>query len=122
MSKLNRALIAENKKLKANASKKAVINDDEFDDLEDDDSDVFDRTEFRFFVIENPEAKDFSKEIEAIVSTNPTLDFEDALALAKAKKPKESTSSDDFSTKSVNTKVRKRLGDLTEEEALKLDG
>lgn len=123
VNKLNKALIAENKRLKALAdkAKSKPAEADEFDDLEDDEP-AFDKTEFRFFLIENPEAKEYSAEIEATINDYPNLTLEDALALAKAKKPKESTSSDDFNTKSVNTKVRKRLSDLTDEEALKLDG
>ena len=123
INKLNKALIAENKKLKALADKaKSKPQEvDEFDDLEDDEP-SFDKTEFRFFLIENPEAKEYSKEIESTINDYPNLSLDDALALAKAKKPKQSETSDDFSTKSVNTKVRKRLWDLTDEEALKLDG
>lgn len=119
INKLNKALIAENKRLKEKLSTTKTSSDD-FDD--DDDDDIsFDRNEFRFFLIENPEAKEYSKEIENTINLYPNLSFEDALALAKAKQPKKSQSSDDFSTKSVNTKVRKRLSELTEEEALKLD-
>lgn len=121
ISKLNKALMAENKKLRAEKAKQAKAKqEDDFEDLEYDDVEVFDKTEFRFFLIENPEAKEYSGEIKDIMSANPTLDLDDALALAKAKKPKESTSSNDFNTKSVNTKVRKKLSDLTEEEALQL--
>ena len=122
INKLNKALIAENAKLKAEAekAKSKPTQFDEFDDLEEDDI-IIDKNELRFFLIENPEAKEFKNEIENIVNDYPNLSLDDALALAKAKKPKQSTSSDDFNTKSVNTKVRKRLEDLTEEEALKLD-
>ena len=124
INKLNKALIAENSRLKDEAEKaklKPVTPINEFDDL-DDDEPIFDKTAFRFFIIENPDAKDYRDDIENIMTYNPTLSLEDAFALAKAKKPKQSQSSDDFNTKSVNTKVRKRLEDLTEEEALKLDG
>ena len=123
INKLNKALLAENARLKdeAKKAKSKPVTPDEFDDL-DDDEPIFDKTEFRFFIIENPDAKDYKNDIENIMTYNPTLSLEDAFALAKAKKPKQSQSSDDFNTKSVNTKVRKRLEDLTEEEALKLDG
>ena len=118
LSKLNKALKAENKKLREQANKD-IDDDDDYDD-DDDEASEFDRTEFRFFSIENPEAKDFSTEIEDIVSDNPNMTFEDALTLAKAKRPKTSTSSDNFNTTSANTKVRKRMADLTRDEALKL--
>jgi len=122
MSKLNKALLAENKKLKANAdkAKSKPVMVDEFEDL--DDEPLFDKNEFRWFLNDNPDAKDLSSEIEETILNNPTLDFQDAYAIAKANKPKESVSTNDFNTKSVNTKVRKRLGDLTPDEALKLDG
>lgn len=122
ISKLNKALLAENKKLKAKMAQKAKAEEsqDDFEDLEEDGAEGFDKTEFRFFVLENPEAKEFAQDIEEIMDEYPNMDFKDALALAKAKKPTESKDSDDFTTKSVNTKVRKRLGDLTQEEALKL--
>lgn len=124
MSKLNKALIAENKRLKAEkakatkAVKAAQISEDDFEDLDIEES--FDKTEFRFFLIENPDAKEYSREIQNTIEEYPNLSFEDALALAKARKPKQSTSSSDFDTRSVNTKVKKKLADLTNEEALKL--
>ena len=122
MAKLNKALMAENKKLKA-AQNREVGNDDDDDDFEDEDEEelgTFDKTEFRFFTIENPEAKPFAKEIEKVVLNHPKMSFEDALLLVKAKQPKTSVSSNDFSTKSANTKIRKTISQITAEEALKL--
>ncbi len=120
LSKLNKALKAENKKLREQAERNNNDDDDDYD-FEEDEAGEFDRTEFRFFTIENPEAKDFSEDIEAIVTDNPNMSFEDALLFAKAKRPKTSTSSNDFNTTSANTKVRKKLADLSRDEALKLD-
>ena len=122
ISKINKGLKAENAELrkKLEALKANKTEEDDFDDEEDNDT-WFDATEFRFFLIENPEAKDYRSQIESTLNDYPNLSFEDALALVKAKTPKESTSSKDFSTKWSNVKVRKRLADLTDEEALKLD-
>lgn len=127
MSKINKGLKMENfelrKKLKQLEESQNKGDDLElFDDFDDEEETGFDKTEFRFFTIENPEAKEYKNQMESILDSYPDISFDDALALAKAKKPKQSQSSDDFNTKSVNTKVRKRLEDLTEEEALKLDG
>lgn len=120
--KMSKALKAKDKEiaeLKAKLSWKSEDDaDDDFDDLDWDD---FDRNEFRFFLLENSEAKEYQKEIEWVLENYPWISFDDALALAKAKKPQESKSTNDFETKSVNTKVRKKISDLTEEEALKLD-
>ena len=123
MSKINKGLKAENAELR---KKLNALNANESDDDWDyDDDDVesfeFDRTEFRFFTIENPEAKEYKAQMEEVLSDYPNMSFDDALALVKAKTPQESTSSTDFSSKWSNVKVRKRLEDLTEDEALKLD-
>jgi len=108
-------------KLEAKLEWTSSANDDDDEwDYEDEEEGGFDKTEFRFFTIENPEAKEYSKQLESALNTYPNMSFEDALTLVKAKTPTESTSSNDFSSKSSNVKVRKRLADLTEEEALKL--
>jgi len=108
--------------LKAQLASSDSLDDDDDDDYDfDDDTSGFDKTEFRFFTIENPEAKEYRNELESTLGKYPDMSFEDALTLVKAKKPKESSSSTSFSSKSSNVKVRKRLADLTEEEALKLD-
>jgi hypothetical protein len=49
------------------------------------------------------------------------LDMEDLLDLAKLRTPKESQDKQDFNFKSNTSKPKKRLEDLNEEEALKLD-
>ena len=122
--KMSKAMKAKDKQI---ADLQAKLDGQSSDD-DDDDGDYeldeveggFDKTEFRFFVIENPEAREYSKELEVAVNKYPDMSFEDALTFVKAKTPQESTSSNDFSSKSSNVKVRKRLADLTEEEALKL--
>jgi len=121
MAKTLKALRAENAELRKAQAKKAVANDDDDEDYDFDDDEIgFDKTEFRFFTIENPEAKEYKDQMEATLNKYPDMSFEDALALVKAKIPQESSSSNDFSSKSSNVKVRKKLADLTDEEALKL--
>jgi len=122
MSKAMKAKDQEIADLRAQLEWNSSDKDDDDDwDYEFNDEGGFDKTEFRFFTIENPEAKEYSRELEAILNQYSDMSFEDALTLAKAKKPTESTSSNDFSSRSSNVKVRKRLADLTEDEALKLD-
>ena len=120
IAKLNKALKAENKRLREAQSEAQDDDDEDFDDEDTSTADNFDRTEFRFFTLENPEAKEFSDAIEEIVTVNPNMSFDDALTLVKAKQPRTSSSSNDFGTTSANTKVRKRLNDLTSDEALTL--
>ena len=120
MSKMLKALKSENEELKKSQKTTKVddTDDEEFDF--DDDSVGFDKTEFRFFTIENPEAKEHQAEMEKTLEKYSDMSFEDALALVKAKIPKESKSSNDFSSKSTNVKVRKKLADLSDDEAVKL--
>jgi len=120
--KMSKAMKAKDKEI-ADLKAKLVNNDSDWEDEEDefeDDSTGFDKTEFRFFTIENPEAKEYKNQMEATLDEYPNMSFEDALTLVKAKIPTESSSSNDFSSKSSNVKVRKKLADLTDEEALKL--
>jgi hypothetical protein len=70
--------------------------------------------------LENPDAIEFKKEMKSESEKYPNLSLDDLLTLVKAKKPTESKSSKDFSSKSSNTKARKKITDLTEEEATKL--
>jgi len=128
ISKINKGLKSENSKLlekiKELEASKVEDTDDDFDDVEDfddeDTDDDFDKNEFRWFINDNPEAKDFQEQIRSMLDKYPSMSFEDAFDLVKAKTPRESTSSNDFSTKSSNVKVRKKLADLTDEEALQL--
>ena len=119
--KMQKASKAKDKRI-ADLEAKLAKQDSQSDkeEFEFEDEDGFDKTEFRFFIIENPEAKDYKDELMSTLEKYPSMSFNDALTLVKAKTPKESTSSNDFSSKWSNIKVRKRLADLTEEEALKL--
>ena len=87
-------------------------------DLEDEIS--YDKTEFRFFLVEEEWARNYRKDMEDVLQKYPNMPFQDALDFAKAKTPPESKSSNNFSTKWSNTKVRKRMSDITEDEALQL--
>lgn len=120
MSKTIKDLRAENEALKkAKVTKTEDVDDEEEYDFDEEEG-GFDKTEFRFFTIENPEAKEHQKQMESLLEKYPNMSFEDALTFVKAQTPQESTSSKDFSSKWSNVKVRKKLADLTEEEALKL--
>lgn len=123
--KMSKAMKEKDKKIASLESRLAKLessSNDSDDDYEEeiDLEDNFDKNEFRFFLIENPEAKDYKNELQNQLDKYPDMSFEDALALVKAKTPKPSESSKDFSLKWSNVKVRKRLEDLTEDEALKL--
>lgn len=126
MSKINKGLRAENAKIRAKlakleAQKANPVDDEDDEDYEDDTPDnSYDATELRFFFIENPEAKEVKNEITEVLDKYPNMSFEDAFALVKAKTPEQSTSSTSFSTRGSNTKVKKTLYQLTEDEALKL--
>lgn len=116
LAKINKALKEENRLLREGKSK---VDPTEPED--DDDEPYVSSTEMRLFIVENPEAKEYKEAIETIIEESKgTLWFERAFTLAKAEKPKESEDEDDFKTKWSNVKVKKRLIDLTEEEALKL--
>ena len=79
--------------------------------------------ELRFFFLENPEAKEYKQKMLELKSEDKykNLDMEDLLDLAKLRTPKESQDKQDFNFKSNTSKPKKRLEDLNEEEALKLD-
>lgn len=110
------ALTEENRKLR---EWRWSLDDDDDDD--DDGETYVSSTEMRLFVVENPEAKEYKDEIESIIEESKgILSFERAFTLAKAERPQESQDEDDFKTKWSNVKVKKRLVDLTEEEALRL--
>lgn len=117
VTKTNKALINENKRLR----KLAGVDEADEDEDEDADEAYFSSTDLRLFVVENPESKEYKDDIAAIIEDSKgTLSFDRAFALAKAERPPESEDEDDFKTKGSNVKVKKRLEDLTEEEALKL--
>ena len=79
--------------------------------------------ELRFFFLENPEAKEYKEKMLELMSEDKykNLDMEDLLDLAKLRTPKESQDKQDFNFKSNTSKPKKKLEDLNEEEALKLD-
>jgi len=79
--------------------------------------------ELRFFFLENPEAKEYKSKMLELMSEDKykNLDMEDLLDLAKLRTPKESEDKQDFNFKSNTSKPKKRLEDLSDEEAVKLD-
>jgi len=79
-----------------------------------------DTTELRLFLIETPEAKDYKDVIQETLSKYPDMTLEDAYAFAKTKAPK-SQDKDDFNLKNRVAQTKKKLEDLSPEEALKLD-
>lgn len=125
MSKVNKWLKSENASLKQRIAEleKGQGKQEDIDDEEDiDDGNSYDELDLRLFLIENSEAKDHKKGIIEALDKYPNMSFDDALDFAKAKTPKQSHSSTDFSSKGTMVKTKKKLSQLTEEEALKLDG
>lgn len=102
MSQKLKELEAENKKLKQTTSSNI--------------------DELRLFFLENPEAKQYKDKIIELAGQDKykSLDYDELLDLAKLRTPQPSQDSEDFSLKSTTWKTKKRLEDLTEEEALKL--
>lgn len=79
------------------------------------------RLEQEIFLARNPDAEEHLDEINALTVKYSGMDRKDAWEFLKAKMPKESTSKTDFSTKSAPVANKKKLEDITEEEAIKLD-
>jgi len=107
LSKAHKGAIAKIKELESKLKQNTVSNSEEL----------------RFFFLENPEAKEFKWKMLELMSEDKykNLDISDILDLAKLRTPKESTDKQDFNFKSNTNKVKKRLEDLDDEEALKLD-
>lgn len=81
-----------------------------------------DNTEFRLFLVENPEAVEYKAELKEMMS-NPkytALDLDEMLDFVKVKFPK-SQDKEDFDLKSKQTIAKKKLTELTNEEAIQLD-
>lgn len=79
------------------------------------------RLEQEIFLARNPDAEEHLDEINSLTSKYSGMDRKDAWEFLKAKMPKESTSKTEFSTKSAPVNTKKKLEDISEEEALKLD-
>lgn len=115
LSKAYRKTNSELKKYKKMVEKlQKTDNGDEFDEWNDD-------LEMRLYFIENPEAKKHKDEVVDILDKYPNMSKEDALTLAKARSPKESDDVNDFDLSSAVRTGKKKIEDLSEEEALKLD-
>lgn len=115
LSKAYRKTTSELKKYKKMVEKlQKTDNGDEFDELNDD-------LEMRLYFIENPEAKEHKEAVVDILDKYPNMSKEDALTLAKARSPKKSDDVNDFDLSSAVRTGKKKIEDLSEEEALKLD-
>lgn len=79
-----------------------------------------DTTELRLFLVENPEAKEYKEGIQEALNEFPNISLEKAYAYAKVNTPK-SQDKEDFNLKNRTVEQKKKLEDLSDDEALKLD-
>lgn len=79
------------------------------------------RLEQEIFLARNPDAEEHLDDINALTVKYKGMDRKDAWEFLKAKMPKESTTKTEFSTKSTAVNTKKKLEDMNDEEALKLD-
>lgn len=79
------------------------------------------RLEQEIFLARNPDAEEHLEDINALTVKYSGMDRKDAWEFLKAKMPKESGTKTEFSTKSQPVTSKKKLEDMNEEEALKLD-
>lgn len=106
-------------------NQKSNQNNDEDIDFEDEDEDnktnlqssKFDETKFDIFLLKNPWAEVYEKEIKKVINTYPNMPFQEALSFAKVHYTK-SESRKDFDTK--GTTLKKELKDMTKEEVVAL--
>lgn len=111
------------RELKQNQKSVKSNNDDDFEDEEDEDEEVkakstsFDETKFDIFLLKNPWAEEYEKEIKKVLKTYPNMPFSEALSFAKVHYTK-SESRKDFDTK--GTTPKKELKDMTKEEVVAL--
>lgn len=98
----------ENEEEKPFNKKEEVISEDKISKLEK-----------KIFLSDNKEAKEYLEDIEA-VQAKYWMDLEDAWAFVKAKLPPESKTKKDFDLGQKSAPVKKKLADISPEEALKL--
>ena len=79
------------------------------------------KLEEEIFLARNSEAEEHLDDINALTTKYNGMTRKEAWEFLKAKMPQESKSKTDFSTKSAPVNTKKKLEDLNEEEALKLD-
>lgn len=79
------------------------------------------KLEEEIFLARNSEAEEHLDEINALTAKYNGMTRKEAWEFLKAKMPQESKSKTDFSTKSAPVNTKKKLEDMNEEEALKLD-
>lgn len=69
------------------------------------------------FVMDNPEAKQYKNDIKETLSKFPQMTMEEAYRYVKASQPERSVSKNDYDLRNTQIPKRKRLEDLTEDEA-----
>lgn len=79
------------------------------------------KLEEEIFLARNSEAEEHLDDINALTAKYNGMTRKEAWEFLKAKMPQESKSKTDFSTKSAPVNSKKKLEDMNEEEALKLD-
>jgi len=100
----------------------ASSSDDNSEDVKPKDNKSVDtntKLEVMEFVLDNPDAKEYKSEILKVMETYAIDDVNKAFTFAKAENPQSDTKND-FSLKSEGLKKKKRVSDLTEEEAVQL--
>ena len=92
---------------------------EEEEENEDNDSDepLYDRVDLLEFITDTPWAWELKNQIKETLDEFPWISFEKALAYAKSQWPMESKSHTMFNTKSVKVSKKKKLTELTIEEA-----
>jgi len=98
-------------------SKLSEKPDEVEDDSVDDSTTDYDRVDFLEFITDTPWAWEIKNQIKEALDEYPWISFEKAFAYAKAQLPEESQSYKMFNTKSVNAPKKKKLTELTHEEA-----
>lgn len=110
---------AELARLKSSTTDDSDSDDDDDSDEDDDEpiSTQYAPIELKVLFLENPNAKEYEKEIRANLKKYPDMDFDDAFKLAKASNPVSETKRN-LSFKSSSK--AKDITSLSQEEALKL--
>ena len=79
------------------------------------------KLEEEIFLARNSEAEEYLDDINALTTKYNGMTRKEAWEFLKAKMPQESKTKTEFSAKSATVSTKKKLEDLSEEEAIKLD-
>lgn len=79
------------------------------------------KLEEEIFLARNSEAEEYLDDINALTAKYNGMTRKEAWEFLKAKMPQESKTKTEFSAKSTTVSTKKKLEDMNEEEALKLD-